>query len=347
METTLPLPFHSQPSPLLKGLQIFTLVTRVISLCSVGLICKFFNLMESPLFHAKGGWKEMHAIAWASTVIFDNVEKIVDQIQRNGHLVKLSQVLEDMPQTEILLTAILQNLSPLVLDVVDIITMKPIHLVSFLLSYFLSLIINPPLLPNFFPFESFVSLQISILDDYKSQEEQWPCVQRESVGAAMELRSGTREIIREIERISCNPTLFVQEWREQPVLTRAKKIASIFIERILPHFHEAIRPTISAYVRSQFQNNNMIHSPPFNWTSGYIKFRQLAKKLDDLVNDVKKVVLVEQPTFWDDLEFLVPGVKSIFDKRWPDMKNDSRFGSIIGLKSEEKLINSFSILSAH
>lgn len=91
----------------------------------------------------------------------------------------------------------------------------------------------------------------------------------------------------------------------------------------------------------------MIHSPPFNWTSGYIKFRQLAKKLDDLVNDVKKVVLVEQPTFWDDLEFLVPGVKSIFDKRWPDMKNDSRFGSIIGLKSEEKLINSFSILSAH
>lgn len=49
----------------------------------------------------------------------------------------------------------------------------------------------------------------------------------------MELRSGTREIIREIERISCNPTLFVQEWREQPVLTRAKKIASIFIERIL------------------------------------------------------------------------------------------------------------------
>lgn len=48
----------------------------------------------------------------------------------------------------------------------------------------------------------------------------------------MELRSGTREIIREIERISCNPTLFIQEWREQPVLTRAKKIASIFIERI-------------------------------------------------------------------------------------------------------------------
>lgn len=127
-----PPPFHSIPIPVLK-LQIFTLVTRVISLCSVGLICKFFNLMESPLFHAKGGWKEMHAIAWASTVIFDNVEKIVDQIQRNGHLVKLSQVLEDMPQTEILLTAILQNLSPLVLDVVDIITMKPIHLVSFFL----------------------------------------------------------------------------------------------------------------------------------------------------------------------------------------------------------------------
>lgn len=108
--------------------------------------------MESPLFHAKGGWKEMHAIAWASTVIFDNVEKIVDQIQRNGHLVKLSQVLEDMPQTEILLTAILQNLSPLVLDVVDIITMKPIHLVSFFLLS--CSVYQPTISTKSFPFRS-------------------------------------------------------------------------------------------------------------------------------------------------------------------------------------------------
>lgn len=72
--------------------------------------------------------------------------------------------------------------------------------------------------------------QISVLDDYKSREERWPCVQNESVGSAMEMRDGTREIIRELERISCNPALFIQEWREQAVFARAKKIVrnSIF-----------------------------------------------------------------------------------------------------------------------
>ena len=74
----------------------------------------------------------MHAIAWASSVIFENVERIVDQIQKNDHTAKLSEVLQDMPQTEILLSAVLRNLSPLILDVVDIVTMKPIHLVSLL-----------------------------------------------------------------------------------------------------------------------------------------------------------------------------------------------------------------------
>lgn len=69
-------------------------------------------------------------MGWASSVIFDNVERIVDQIQRNDHVARLSELLQDMPQTEILLSAVLRNLSPLILDVVDIITMKPIHLVS-------------------------------------------------------------------------------------------------------------------------------------------------------------------------------------------------------------------------
>ncbi|KAK9294638.1 hypothetical protein QLX08_010802 [Tetragonisca angustula] len=233
---------------------------------SVGLICKFFSLMESPLFRARGMWKEMHAIAWASSVIFENVERIVDQIQKNDHTAKLSEVLQDMPQTEILLSAVLRNLSPLILDVVDIVTMKPIHL-------------------------------ISVLDDYKTREERWPCVQNESVGSAMEMRDGTREIIREIERVSCNPALFIQEWREQAVFARAKKI---------------------------FQRDNVIQSPPFNWTLGYIIFRRQAKKLDDLVNDVKEVVLAEQPNFSEHLESLVPEVKSIFGNRWPDMKNDAK-----------------------
>ncbi|CAK9819447.1 ATP-binding cassette sub-family A member 13 [Anthophora plagiata] len=231
---------------------------------SVGLSCKFLSLMESPLFRTKGGWKEMHAIGWASSVIFENVEKIVDQIQKNDHVAKLSQVLQDMPETEILLSSVLRNLSPLILDIVDIITMKPIHL-------------------------------ISVLDDYKSHEEQWPCVKSQSVGYAMELRTGTREIVREIERISCNPALFIREWKEQPVLTRARKI---------------------------FQHDDTAKLPPFNWTLGYVKFRRLAKTLDDLINDAKEVALAEQPNFWEHLESLVPEVKSIFEERWPDVKNE-------------------------
>lgn len=92
--------------------------------------------MESSLFSSKGVWKETHAIAWASSVIFEYIEKIVDQIQKNEYRAKLSEMLQDMPQTEILLNAILRNLSPLILDVVDIITMKPIHLVSYIIRAF-------------------------------------------------------------------------------------------------------------------------------------------------------------------------------------------------------------------
>lgn len=87
--------------------------------------------MESPLFNIqeKNGWEKMYAIGWATSVVLDNIERIVDQIQKNDHVAKLSEVVQDMPQTEIFLSAVLRNLSPLILDVVDIITMKPIHLV--------------------------------------------------------------------------------------------------------------------------------------------------------------------------------------------------------------------------
>lgn len=54
----------------------------------------------------------------------------------------------------------------------------------------------------------------------------WPCIINESVGAALELRNGSREVVREIERIACNPSLFIKEWREQPVITRVQKIVS-------------------------------------------------------------------------------------------------------------------------
>ena len=234
---------------------------------SVGAICKLFSVMESPLFNIqeKSGWGKMYAIGWATSVVLDNIERIVDQIQKNDHVAKLSEVVQDMPQTEIFLSAVLRNLSPLILDVVDIITMKPIHL-------------------------------ISVLDDYKSREEQWPCVEKESAGSAMELRNGTREIVREIERISCNPALFNREWKEQPVLTSARRM---------------------------FQNDEG-QLPPLNWTLGYTKFRRLVGKLDDLINDAKEVALLEQPSFWEHLESLVPEVRSIFNERWPDVRNDAR-----------------------
>ncbi|XP_076760468.1 lipid droplet defective [Xylocopa sonorina] len=234
---------------------------------SVGLICKFFSLMENPLFRSKtGGWKEMSAIAWASSVLFDYVERVADQVERDKYAVRLSEILEDMPQTEILLSSILRNISPLILDVVDIITMKPIHL-------------------------------ISVLDDYKSREEQWPCIRNESVGSAMELRNGTREIVREIERISCNPALFIREWKEQPVLTKARKI---------------------------FQRKDHVELPPFNWTQGYTKFRRVVKKIDDLIEGISELTQDEQPELWGHLESLVPEVEGLFEDRWPGVKNDTK-----------------------
>ncbi|XP_076176197.1 lipid droplet defective isoform X2 [Ptiloglossa arizonensis] len=238
---------------------------------SVGLVCKFFSVMESPLLSIQrnGEWRNVHSIGWTSTTIFEYIEEIVDQIQTNNRVVRLPEVLRNLPQTEILLSALLRNLSPLILDVVDIIIMKPIHL-------------------------------LSVLNDYKSREKQWPCVQRESVGSTMELRNGTREIVREMERISCNPALFIREWKEQLLF---------------------------------FQNK--VQLPLFNWTAAYTRFRRVVKKLDDLINDARDVVLAEQPNFLEHLESLAPEVKSIFEERWPDVKNDVSILDYIDLELDK------------
>lgn len=108
--------------------------------------------MESPLLSIQrnGEWRNVHSIGWTSTTIFEYIEEIVDQIQTNNRVVRLPEVLRNLPQTEILLSALLRNLSPLILDVVDIIIMKPIHLVrsfreprfsslgNYVLSFFVS-----------------------------------------------------------------------------------------------------------------------------------------------------------------------------------------------------------------
>ncbi|XP_029170086.1 LOW QUALITY PROTEIN: uncharacterized protein LOC114939826 [Nylanderia fulva] len=235
---------------------------------SVGSICKLFNVMESPLFgiQTRENWKMIYGLAWATSVIFDNIEKIVDQIQKNDHIMKISDILEEMPQTEMLVGSFLRNLSPIILDIVDMITLRPISL-------------------------------ISVLDDYKERETMWPCVITNSVGVALELRNGSREVVRQIEKIGCSPSLFIKEWREQPVLMKVRKI--------LEHDENA-------------------DLPAFNWTRGYRKFRQLITKLDNLINDAKEVVLAEEPQLSKYLTTLAEEADDIIEERMPSMHNDWR-----------------------
>lgn len=68
---------------------------------------------------------------------------------------------------------------------------------------------------------------MSVLDDYKEREQLWPCIINESVGAALELRNGSREVVRQIENIGCDPSLIIKEWREQPILMKIRKIVSL------------------------------------------------------------------------------------------------------------------------
>lgn len=198
------------------------------------MICKLFDLMESPVFgiQTKQNWKSIYGLAWATSVILDNVEKIVDQIQRNHHVAKLSDVLQEMPQTEMLLGSFLRNLSPIILDIVDMITLRPVALVSECSRIVIISSAEPSFIlrrsnelhdenETFSPYP-----QISVLDDYKEREKFWPCILNESVSATLELRNGSREVVRQIERIGCDPSSFIKEWKEQPMLMRVRKIVS-------------------------------------------------------------------------------------------------------------------------
>ncbi|KAG5315958.1 ABCAD protein, partial [Acromyrmex insinuator] len=233
---------------------------------SVGVICKFFDVMESPLFgiQTKKNWKNIYGLAWAISVIFDNIEKVIDQIQNRDHVAKLSDVLQEMPQTETLVSTFLRNLSPVILDVVDMITLRPVPL-------------------------------ISALDDYKQREIMWPCIMNESVGAALELRNGSQEVIRELERIACDPSLFIKEWREQPMIIRVRKI---------------------------FEHDENVDLPSFNWTLGYTKFRRLVTKFDNLINNAKDIVLAEEPKLAKYINTLATESDDIIEERFPSMQLD-------------------------
>lgn len=77
--------------------------------------------MEKPIFNIqeKTFWKSINAIAWASSVIFDTLENTIDQIRKNDRVVKLPEVLHDLPETQILLETFLRNLLSIIFDVID------------------------------------------------------------------------------------------------------------------------------------------------------------------------------------------------------------------------------------
>lgn len=88
--------------------------------------------MEKPLFGIQTkslyNWKNVYAIAWATSVIFDSFERVIDKIQSGTN----RNVLEGLPETEALLDIFLRNLHGLILDLVDLVTQKGVmDLVSY------------------------------------------------------------------------------------------------------------------------------------------------------------------------------------------------------------------------
>ncbi|XP_023289550.1 uncharacterized protein LOC105698871 [Orussus abietinus] len=227
---------------------------------SVGLLCKLFDVMERPLFgiQLKPEWKTVYSLAWAADVVFRDVENVVDRILSKNGSADLSDILYDLPQTAILTEVLLRNLAPLTLDLVDAGTlMTPVHF-------------------------------ISAISKYKEREPHWPCIHAESLGSVLEFRNGSRQVIREIERILCNPGLLLREWEEHPVLSKVNKIV---------HQDESVE--ISS----------------FNWTAGYRKLRRFDGKMNLLLNQT--IVLVDVPDLLNYTRKFLPEVRRIIRERTP------------------------------
>ncbi|XP_015191826.1 PREDICTED: uncharacterized protein LOC107074670 isoform X2 [Polistes dominula] len=234
---------------------------------SVGVLCKLFHVMENTLFNIQTErfWTNIYAIAWSVSVAFDSIDMAINQIRKNDHVVNLSDM--SLPETQILLTSFMTNLSPIILDGVDLISLSlPIHL-------------------------------ITVINEYKERETNWPCVQNESIGAVLEFRKGSQSFIRELERVACEPVAFIKEWRNHPILMKARRI---------------------------FQHNSNATMPAFNWRLGYIKFRHLLEDFDNLISDAKEIVLYENPKLVPYMKALEPELEKIFEERLPNMKNKAR-----------------------
>ncbi|XP_076284763.1 lipid droplet defective isoform X2 [Lasioglossum baleicum] len=234
---------------------------------SVGLICKFFKLLESPLFNiqSKSGWKIMDSLGWLFTLIMDMLQNAFLEVSRadSGRVNYTHDTLE-LPETRDLISVTLFNLRDLILDVIDIVTMKPIHF-------------------------------ISLLDDYKTREDRWPCVQKESVGAALEFRSGSRAWIEKIENISCSPGEITREWR--------------------------------AYPTAYYLVHGSGETPPlkFNWTEGYRALRNLTEQFENWVIVTEKSLSDSLGSSSAEPDVLggLSTLKTIFDERWQNSEDDT------------------------
>lgn len=70
-------------------------------------------------------------------------------------------------------------------------------------------------------------VQVTAISEYQQQVNDWPCLKNSlSIGVALGLRNGSREVIREIEKIGCSPLDFIREWLEQPLLSKTSDIVS-------------------------------------------------------------------------------------------------------------------------
>ncbi|XP_063992095.1 ATP-binding cassette sub-family A member 13-like isoform X2 [Diachasmimorpha longicaudata] len=189
----------------------------------VGVVCRLLDLAESPLFRIqeRSAWKSLRALAWSISTIADKIEKILDDVLGTGDPGKPANVLHDMPETDLLLETALRNLPSISLDLIDIFSQKnPIHI-------------------------------LKTISDHVANEPNWPCTDDQSLGEALALRPGSQQLLRQVEKIACNPVVFIREWSEHPTFMRTSKI---------------------------FEPDGPGDVPAFNWTAGYIRFRGLVNK---------------------------------------------------------------------
>ncbi|XP_046740699.1 uncharacterized protein LOC124408067 isoform X2 [Diprion similis] len=184
---------------------------------SVALLCKLGEILDSRLyeFMYHQQWETVKLWATAFSKVFQTIEdRITIIMDKNG---TSSIGLNLMPETEIFEEIVLRNIKDGVNDVADLLTLK---------------------MQNF-----------SAIIEYRTHETDWPCLKKQSVGEILDIRNGTRKIIRQIERIACNPGFFINEWKQ------------------LFDVHA---------------NGSYNHKTPFDWTEGYRKFRHLVANLTKL-----------------------------------------------------------------